>query len=144
MSASRKPSIARASAPPSLVIRFRHTLKSKPPKSVMSPGVVTNISTLAAAGYYVDPKQVEEDSGYKITLFQPLQQQPAMPAITSPQAWMSALRTAAAQNPEEFARAIRANNVRQPAPSANQQLVAAAQPHAAKALSQDLTPWPMR
>lgn len=103
-------------------------------------GVVTNISTLAAAGYYVDPKQVEEDSGYKITLFQPLQQQPAMPAITSPQAWMSALRTAAAQNPEEFARAIRANNVRQPAPSANQQLVAAAQPHAAKALSQDLTP----
>jgi phage gp29-like protein len=34
-------------------------------------GTVSNVSSLATAGYFVDPKQVEEETGYRITLFQP-------------------------------------------------------------------------
>ncbi len=46
-------------------------------------GVVQNVSSLATAGYFVDPKQVEEDTGYRIILFQPQQQQPAITGLPS-------------------------------------------------------------
>jgi phage gp29-like protein len=106
-------------------------------------GVVQNVSSLATAGYFVDPKQVEEDTGYKIIRFEPQTQQTIMPGM-NPQSMMTALRSLAQSDPETFARALRTATAQRSAPEdlpeTNKQLVASAKPEAVKALAQDLTP----
>lgn len=70
-------------------------------------GTVANVSSLATAGYYVDPQQVEEETGYKIILFQPpavapaasvVDQFPAAPAAPAPAEEKPADVTSAADN----------------------------------------------
>jgi phage gp29-like protein len=87
-------------------------------------GTVANVSSLATAGYYVDPQQVEEETGYKIVLFQP---------------------PAAAPSPGQAAamyRAARRINARRSDSQAKQAetVAAAAKPAAAAALAKDLAP----
>ncbi|MGN1360348.1 MAG: hypothetical protein ACI4X9_07870, partial [Kiritimatiellia bacterium] len=48
-------------------------------------GAVDSIARLAAAGYRVDPKQVSEETGYRVTLFEPSQAQPMLHARKCPQ-----------------------------------------------------------
>lgn len=50
-------------------------------------GAVDSIARLAAAGYRVDPKQVSEETGYRVTLFEPspVQAQPMLHARKCPQ-----------------------------------------------------------
>lgn len=88
-------------------------------------GVVNNVVALANAGYIVDPKQVEEDSGYRILRYESPSRQlmPGMPAHGLMTARAGALRT---EQPD--------------AAETNRKLVANAKPDAIRALAQDLQP----
>lgn len=69
-------------------------------------GTVANVSSLAAVGYFADPKQVEEETGYRIVLFHP---PAAAPAVNVADEFPPAPAAPASDKPAEVAAA--ADNV---------------------------------